>query len=82
MEVSYFKELYKSKGRVKNIVEVVDEIKFGTHKKLIRSIKDDLEDGTLSDSERSSLIQKKKQNENWFGQLGTRALQRTGFTLW
>jgi hypothetical protein len=60
MEVSYFKELYKSKGRVKNIVEVVDEIKFGTHKKLIRSIKDDLEDGTLSDSKRSSLIQKKK----------------------
>ena len=60
MEVSYFKELYKSKGDIKKLVDVVDEIKSGTHKKLIRSIKLHLEDGTLSDSERSSLIQKKK----------------------
>lgn len=36
MEVSFFKELYKSEGHIENIVEVVDEIKIGTHKKLIQ----------------------------------------------
>jgi hypothetical protein len=32
MEVSYFKELYKSNGYIKKIGEVVDDIKSGTRK--------------------------------------------------
>ena len=60
MEVSYFKELYKSKGCIKDLSVVVDEIKVGDHKKIIESIKYHQEDITLSNLERSSLIQSKK----------------------
>lgn len=40
MEVSYFKELYKAKGHIKDIAEVIDDIKSGAHRKRIESIKD------------------------------------------
>jgi hypothetical protein len=39
VEVSYFKGRHKAKGHIKNIAEVVDHIKSGTHRKLIESIK-------------------------------------------